>query len=133
MSSILLDDDGDFDFSSRGWKITKDLATLAIQTLRGRLNTFLGEWAFDTRIGFPWIQSVLVKGADFRIIRLLLKRAILSAPMVEQLPGVLLTFDPAARELSYSFSAQLNDGSTLEVGYGTPFVLIANKTENAVS
>ena len=124
MSSILLTTDGDFDLSSRGWQITTDLQTLAIQTIRGRVLMFLGEWFLDTRQGFPWFEIVFVKAPDLQVIRLLLRQAILTAPMVASLSKSEVAFDPSTRILTYSFEAKLNDGSSVTFGEGTPYVLV---------
>ena len=129
MSAILLTKDGDFDLTARGLQITSDVQTLAIQDIRGRLLLWLGEWFLDVRQGFPWLEVVFVGRPDIRIIGQLLRRAISTSPFVEKLAGVEVSFDKAAREFSFAFNAQLTDGTVLEVGEGTPFVMRIDQPE----
>ncbi len=121
MSSILLTSDGDIDLSRRGLSITTDLQTLAVQQIRGRLLLFLSEWFLDSKLGFPWIQTVFVKNPDLTAVRLLLRQAILDAPTVSSILSADVSFDPLTRILGYSFEAKLVDGGTLAIGDGTPF------------
>ena len=49
---VQLDDDGDITIPTR-------ICTgedLIIQKVRGRAETFLGEWILDTRVGVPWFE-----------------------------------------------------------------------------
>lgn len=53
-----------------------------VQQLNLRLRLFLGEWFLNTSDGTPWLQQVLVKGAQASAIDAAIKNVILGTPGV---------------------------------------------------
>jgi hypothetical protein len=77
------------------------------QKLAARFKFFLGEWFLDQRLGLPYYQNVFVKNPDLDLIRSLFRRVILTTPGIKSIKTFTLSFDPAARKLSFSFHALL--------------------------
>jgi hypothetical protein len=103
--------------------IVTDFASCVQQSVIDGLNLWLGEWFLNTAVGFPWGQSVLgVKLVNTNQINALLRQFLLS---VQGIVSVTATssFNRLARQFSYSFWAQLNNGQILTGGSGTPVVI----------
>jgi len=69
-----------------------------------RLRRQLGEWAYDTTLGVPWIEQVFVRNPDLGVIRALLVREIANTSGVLEVRSLELTLT-AGRELSFTWSA----------------------------
>jgi hypothetical protein len=80
------------------------------QRVRQFLNTFLGEWFLDTRVGVPWFQQIMVKNADPIIVDSILKATILNVPGVEELKKFEIDVDTSTREMTLTFKADCDDG-----------------------
>lgn len=79
-----------------------------LQHLTIRLQFFLGEWEWDTRIGVPYFQDVLVKAPDLNVVRTLLRETITSTPGVTGLQNFELDLD--GRTLRLDFEASTTEG-----------------------
>ena len=98
----------DLDFTGGDLKLL-DGAEAIRQHIKIRLQTFLGEWFLDQRIGIPYFQSILVKNPNTNAVRVIFNAAILTTPGVETLQELELDFDSPTRRLDVSFKALLTD------------------------
>ena len=104
---IKLDSDGDIEIAKNDVSLI-DGAESIRQHLDIRLNTHLGEWLFDTRVGVPWIRDILVKRPDYKIIEDILKTKIIETPGVT---GILeFFFETQDRVVTLNFTANTDDG-----------------------
>jgi hypothetical protein len=118
MSTFKLDEDGDLEvINGQVTVLNRDGSAVVEETaqrLKLKLQTFLGEWFLDTRVGVPYFQYILEKGARPSVMREIFREIIVADEQVETLLELTLDFDPAARSLSVDFSAELADGLVLE-------------------
>lgn len=113
MTAIKLDAGGDLAIVNGALVLVSDLVAETAQRLQIKLRFFLGEWAHNPRIGFPYFEKVLVKNPNIAELRRLYREAIVGDTAVDSLDSLDLDFDGASRTLSVSFEATLNDGSSL--------------------
>jgi hypothetical protein len=73
-----------------------------------RLRRSLGEWAYNIRLGLPWIEQILVKNPDLATIRSLLLAEIIATPGVLQVRALELELT-AERQLVFTWSALVED------------------------
>lgn len=79
------------------------------QHLEIRLQTFLGEWFLDQRIGVPYFEDVFKKNPDLTVLNAVFTKAILDTPGVNSLGS--LSFDlQSGRQLAITFSAVTDEG-----------------------
>jgi len=102
---LLLDADGDLDLSIGDAQLVYYDAQGLAQRLQTRLRLYLAEWAFDVRAGVPWREQILVRGRDAQPARAVLTAQILSCPGVVGLEVLTIDLDPAARRLTFAFTA----------------------------
>lgn len=95
----------------------------AAQAIRCRLQFFKGEWFADTREGIPYFDEVLVKAPSIAAIRSLVRRALLSEPLVTAVNYLELVEDKATRRLTVKFGARVASGAVLSSDDYPPFVL----------
>jgi hypothetical protein len=82
--------------------LTTGVDTL-VQNLKIRLQTYYGEWAFDTSKGVRYFQSILIKNPDLVKIKSILKNEILGTDEVNKLLAFSVEYAPVARTLVVSF------------------------------
>lgn len=91
-------------------------ADAVLQRVWIRLRMFLGEWFLDQRIGVPWRERILIKGADIRDVRQILTRVVEGTPGVARVETFDCTLNARTRELTVStMTIVLTDGSTVVV------------------
>jgi hypothetical protein len=110
MSSFALDDDGDLLFENGRLSLTTGQEAIR-QHLQCRFNFFLGEWLFDTSIGVPYFQSILVKRPLFPVVREILKNVILYTPGVTALIDFDFDYTQSSRSAALEFTAETTDGT----------------------
>jgi hypothetical protein len=110
------------DLDLTGHRLSIVSGTEAIdQQLKIRLRTFLGEWALDQNIGFPYYRDVLGKKApDLSLIKSLYRKTILSTPGVVEVTEISVELDSATRTLNLYFRAVVD---TDEVLIYAPFTI----------
>jgi hypothetical protein len=116
--SILQTDDGDIYVSPTGtqsWTSPTDLLTEATQRLRAKYQLFLGEWFLDEREGVPYYRDILVKNPNMGVVRTVLRKVTADDPAVEAVTLFEATLDSATRHLTVALTAQLIDGTTLDL------------------
>ena len=84
-----------------------------------RLRMFLGEWPFDTSLGFPYRQSVFVKNPNLSSIKALVRKHILATPGVREVTSVELALDPLTRKATGTYSAITDDGLLEQQAFST--------------
>lgn len=95
-----------------------------LQRIWIRLRFWLGEWFLDTRLGVPWIERILVKGADPRAIRQILVKVVLSIPGVARVTNFETSVDTRSRTFSVTrMVVVLDDGTSVDAREGKPFIV----------
>lgn len=108
MADIKLDSDGDIFLNINDLELTSGLEAKA-QHLAQRLNTFLGEWFLDLRVGVAYFQQILIKNPNSAIVDSVLKKEILNTPGILELTSFDLDI-ATNRELTLSFRAITEEG-----------------------
>ena len=80
------------------------------QHLKNRLNTFLGEWFLDKRVGVPYFEHILKKNIDPLVIDSVFKREIINTQGIIEIKTFNLDLDPTLRELALTFTASSIEG-----------------------
>jgi hypothetical protein len=112
MSTLKLTD-GDLAVENNALVLLTDPTEETAQRLTTKFKFFLGEWAFDPRVGLPLWERVFVKNLNLVAVRAMYREAILDDPNVDSLVSLSLDFDRALRKLTLSFEAVLLDGENL--------------------
>lgn len=100
---------GDLDITGGDISLLQGIDAV-IQLLKTRLQTFLGEWEFDTTLGVPYFQDVLVKAPEQRALEAVFKDVILGTEGVLNLQKFDFTFSAAPRNLTVDFTVQTTQG-----------------------
>ena len=85
-------------------------ASQRAQQIKIALLTFLGEWEFDTSIGIPYLEQILVKTPNKFRVEAILRKKILAVQGVRRITSFGLDIDRTSRSLSVHFSAETDDG-----------------------
>lgn len=110
MSDLALNG-GDLDLTEDNTDLFLTSGQVAIvQHLKQRLQTFLGEWFLDNRIGVPYFEHILKKDYDPVIIDTVLKSEIVNTPGVLELTSFDLDINANTRLLTLTFEAKSTDG-----------------------
>ncbi len=123
MSTFAQDTNHDLLLTAGRLVLVRDNTDSTAITLGNALQLWLGEWFQDTRIGMPYLDSILVKNPDLRLITQIFTKAILSFPGIIQIVSFVPTFNSKARTLSYTLSAKTDEGVTISGGTGAPFIV----------
>lgn len=95
-----------------------------VQRIWIRLRFWLGEWFLDERLGVPWLQQILVKGADPRVIRAMLTKVVMSTPGVSRVAALDVRIDAPTRTIIVSrMTVVAEDGTTVDARNGKPFIV----------
>lgn len=100
---------GDLAFPIR---IVRGIEAVA-QRLRVRLRFFQGEWFLDRRQGIPYYRDIFRKNPNLAVINSIFRQVILGTPGVGRILKINSQVDPAQRLLTFTFDAQLEDGSII--------------------
>lgn len=118
---IKLDANGDLDASTGTFVIISGADAIR-QSLRIRLQFFLGEWFLDQRLGVPYYERILVKNPSTNVVRSILREAILETPGVIETTAFRTDYDNAARRMTVTFSARV-EGSDAPLDFSEEFVI----------
>ncbi len=118
---IKLTNTNDIDLTTGDLVLLDGIEAVA-QHLRIRFRFYQGEWYLDTRIGMPYFQIILLKGARINIITEIFRKAILDTPGVEKLYSLDLSYDGATRVLSVEFEADI-EGSDETIRFEEEFII----------
>jgi len=120
MVDIRLDTDGDLYLTEDNDLDLVDGTDAIAQDVSTRLQTFLGEWYLDERIGMPYFQQILGKKPRLALVRSIYNDAILSTPGINTVNDLELDYESGTRTLRVAFRADTISGSLV---YGKEFVL----------
>lgn len=119
MRELKLDASGDLAIENGNLVIIDGPEAIA-QRVKTKLQTFQGEWRFDTSLGTPWLQSILGKGRPDEEVRSLLFARILAIEGVSQVTSLRLNRDRATRALGIVGSLRTDDGTEVGFDSGVP-------------
>ena len=104
--SRALDSNNDLQLVNGRINIVEDGAEV-VQSVRTRLQFYLGEWYLDRLKGVPWFQEILGKHSDIGNIESLIKQEITETPGFSTLTDFAMKFsDNSLRRLTLGFSAE---------------------------
>ncbi len=81
------------------------------QSLDIGLQTFVGEWFLDSRIGVPYFQKILGQKPKLNVVKALLRKAIMTTPGVLNISDYVVEFDGPSRRLTVSFTCLGSSGT----------------------
>lgn len=90
------------------------------QRIRIALLTHKGEWLFDTDLGLPWADEILVKRPNFDRIRNRVDTYVRSIEGVTDVRDIIVELDSATRVLTIGLEAETTEGIT------GPFNVVVN-------
>jgi hypothetical protein len=125
---LALDDSGDLALrEENGVKVAYLVggADAIVQRLRIRFGFWLGTWFLDLNQGIPYIEQILIKNPDLRLIENIFKKVILGTNGIRRINDFATSWDRPGRKLYVErFDAGLVDGTVLRLTE-TPFVVKA--------
>jgi len=127
MATVLLDASGDVDLSTGKVVVTTDVVTEYRQKMNARLNSFKGEWRYDTGRGVPYFERIFVKNPRLSDVQSVLRTTIMSVPGTTGVSFTKFVFDKTTRVLSVSF-ATTTDFSSTPIEFNQTFGLFRNVT-----
>ena len=100
--------------------LIQDSPELVRQRLSITLNTFRGEWFFNTRYGVPYLENTnnpvaILSKTSINIFDYEIRRAISETEGVRAITSYTSELNKINRKVSVSFTVSLEDGSSLEV------------------
>lgn len=106
---------GDLEVGRDGQLVcTLTTAETLAQRIRTRMQTFLGEYYLDERVGVPYFEEVQRKNPDISSVRALLLAELLRVPGVKSVSQFDTEFDSKARTFKIYFQATSDEGIPLE-------------------
>ena len=116
----LLNDSGDVTLINGVVQFTDTTEQSSRQQVLISLSTYRGEWDFNILAGIPWLENdnnniKLLGKTDKRLIDSYIKEDILNRENITEITSYESVLDKPTRELSISFEAITNEGSTIRV------------------
>lgn len=87
-------------------------AEMALQQIRAGAEIWQGQISWDPSAGLPMLQTILVKGPDFRVIRDVFRSFLLDTSGVVQVDQLDVALDRRSRALTVTFKVTCDDGSS---------------------
>lgn len=109
MPSLALTRNGDLNIQSNTIGFV-DGADAVTQHLRAKFMTFLEEYFYNTEIGLPYYQEILVKGQSLPVVSNIFKNYIFDTPGVLELLAFDMSYAGATRKLTITFQVLSDDG-----------------------
>ncbi len=105
---------GDLRLSSDGRELVLAAgADLVRQQVLVGSQIWQGFWVYDESVGLPMLSSVLVKGADLRVVTQTFRDWLAGLSGVTSVKACVCALDRVARHLTVTFEVVCEDGSTL--------------------
>ena len=116
----LLNDSGDVTLINGVVQFTDTVEQSSKQQVLISLSTYRGEWDFNILAGIPWLENdnnniKLLGKTDKRLVDSYIKEDILNRENITEITSYESVLDKPTRELSISFEAVTNEGSTIKV------------------
>jgi hypothetical protein len=86
-----------------------DSKDYVLQKIKSRLKFMLGEWFYDTTLGVPWFEQVLIKNPNLQLIQHLISNVIAAVPGITSVTTVEIAFEPSTRTLAIAYAAVYQD------------------------
>ncbi len=102
---LFIDDTGDF-----------EIIDAVRQGIQIRLRWIKGEWVFNTAMGTPYFETILVKTPNRALIEKVLRNQIIAVDGVTEVGSISLVKDAKSRTLRASFTATTTETSVYK-GY----------------
>lgn len=80
------------------------------QHLAVRFGIFFPEFRYDTSVGVPYYQDILVKNPQFVVVQEVLKKTVLDTPGITDLIDFSFEFVSGTRDAQLTFRAQSIEG-----------------------
>ena len=80
------------------------------QSWEERLRFFMGEYRYDSTIGVPYFQKILIKGFNVNIVRGVFISETLKSPGIKSVKKLTLDFNASSRTMNVSCDAQSDVG-----------------------
>lgn len=103
MATITLDAAGDIDISSGRMVVTADPLIEYRQKMNARLNSFKGEWRYDTGRGVPYFERIFIKNPRLTDVQAILRKTVMSVPGTTSMTFTSFVFDKTTRFLTVAF------------------------------
>ncbi len=94
-----------------------------VQELNARFAMGKGEWFMDLQQGFPYLQAIMVKNPDVRVLAQIFRSMMLATPGVAKVVSLPISLNRSTRVLTWSAQIQHATGSYIVGGYGQPFIV----------
>lgn len=101
--------DGDLVFTNGATPVTQSNFDVVAQRLKIRLQTFQGEWIFNTQYGVPWFQRILGKKVRKQEVDNIMQQQILFEEGVVE----IVDFNSTFQNFVYSLSFKVKNDKTL--------------------
>lgn len=88
-------------------------ADLVRQQVLAGSQIWRGFWVYDDTAGLPMLESVLVKGADLRVVTQVFRDWLASLSGVASVKSCACALDRVARHLTVTFEVVCEDGAAL--------------------
>lgn len=99
-------------------------ADAILQRVWIRIRFFLAEWFLDQRLGVPWRERILVKGADSRDAKQILQRVVEKTPGVARVTQFDAQLNARTRVLTIPTMVFVaDDGTTITAKQEEPFIV----------
>lgn len=111
----------DFELDGEGNKKIVEQSQEVALYLKQRLQTYLGEWLFNTTVGVPYFQRILIRPFNKPLADSLIKREILKTQGVTGLISYSSNLNNRSRLLQIQFSytdSFSNDINSLQIEVG---------------
>ncbi len=118
--SLKINSDSDLDFSSGNLVLLEGVDALE-QKIKIRLRFFRGEWDFDTRLGLPLFQKILVKNPTTSVVNAVYREALATTPGVASVDRLVIDFTSSSRTITVEGGVTATSGETLD--FSVPFVI----------
>jgi hypothetical protein len=102
--------------------------TYTRQRLAARFQFVLGEYFLDQRQGISYYRDVFVKNPDLDVLRSLFRRVILTTPDIVGIASYALSYDEAARAMTFNFVAIHASGEKVVVTPSDEDFIVALET-----
>lgn len=101
-------------FQDSGLLLTDGLSEYIAQKLYIKFRFFLGEYYLDATEGIDYIDKVLVKNPNIRVIQSVFRAKLAETDGVGEVIKLELLYNKITRELSANWTVKLIDGSVIE-------------------
>lgn len=105
---------GDLALSADGTELLMTSGSKMVeQQIRTGSQIWKGYYRYDETVGLPMLESVLVKGADPRVVTQVFREWLAGISGVTEVTSCVCALDRVARQLTVTFAVKCADGSTL--------------------